>query len=198
VIRYSVQISATQVISDGLTPDAFDALYDRISSTNVTSATATTIDWITADDLGSQYGESLKNAAFALTAGQVISQPVELYGAWYLGKLTGRETRDLSEASLQAKIDENFQTWLTAQATRVTRKDYWVDRVPAIPRRRCSRGMTRSGSGDQAAGIGQQQQPRGYIFCGMCPFLCRHACPACASVALEPEHPVGSASNSCR
>jgi len=133
VIRYSVQISATQVISDGLTPDTFDALYDRISTTTVLSATATTIDWITADDLGSQYGESLKNAAFALTAGQVISQPVELYGAWYLGKLTGRETRDLSEASLQAKIDENFQTWLTAQATRVTRKDYWVDRVPSDP-----------------------------------------------------------------
>lgn len=133
VIRYSVQISATQVISDGLTPEKFDALFQQIKSTTVMSATATTIDWIAADDVASQYGEALKNAAFALTAGQVISQPVESYGAWYIGKLTGRETRELSESSLQAKIDQNFETWVTAQATRVTRKDYWVDRVPSDP-----------------------------------------------------------------
>lgn len=133
MIRYSVQISATQVISDGLTPETFDALFDRINSTNVMSATATTVDWITADDLAGQYGEALRSASFALTAGQVISQPLDIYGAWYIVKLTGRETRELSESSLQARIDQNFETWLTAQATRVTRKDYWVDRVPSDP-----------------------------------------------------------------
>jgi len=104
--------------------DDFEMLADEIQSAEESTASSSELDWQPEETLVDQLGEEVAATVFDLDVGE-HTEPLKLgeeSETYYIFQATGHEQRELSDAILEQRAQEKFQSWLEAQQSLVERK----------------------------------------------------------------------------
>ena len=104
--------------------DDFEMMADEIQSAEESTASSSELDWQPEETLVDQLGEEVAATVFDLDVGE-HTEPLKLgeeSETYYIFQATGHEQRELSDAILEQRAQEKFQSWLEAQQSLVERK----------------------------------------------------------------------------
>jgi len=78
--------------------------------------------------------EPFEAAAFAGQVGDIVG-PVQSDFGWHIIEILGHEDRELTDSDFRSAVALAFDAWLSKsrEASEITIRDYWIERVPSPP-----------------------------------------------------------------
>jgi len=131
--------SDIESVQQAIERDGFDAVYAQALSQTlpISNVIGSELPYLPKEDLidSPAFGASIADAVFTTPISQtfaIVADPTGTY--YYVGRVLGREVRELAPDALQRRQDAAVENWLTRQREALKVQFLtWADRVPTDP-----------------------------------------------------------------